>query len=149
VKKENIINPTPEDIAGWEKLFGKVQVLEIETSFKTFDGEIFEEKQEAEDHVKEFVLPHGETPEDLELKAKMVKIEVTSVKAYLKKPSRKVISMATAVGGRDPIRFGELILENCWLGGDENIKTNDELFLAANSILGDLIKIRTATLKNY
>jgi hypothetical protein len=149
MKKENIINPTPEDIAGWEKLYGKVQILEIETSFKTFDGQVFEEKEDAEDHVAEFVVPEGDTPEDVELKTNMLKIEATTVKAYLKKPSRKVISMATAVGGKDPIRFGELILENCWLGGDEHIKTNDDLFLAANAILGNLIKIKTATLKNY
>jgi hypothetical protein len=149
VKRENITSPTPEDIAGWEKLYGKVQVLEIETSFKTFDGEVFEEKEDAEDHAKEFVVPQDDTTEDPEVMANMRKIEVTSVKAYLKKPSRKVISMATAVGGKDPIRFGELILENCWLGGDESIKTNDDLFLAANSILGNLIKIKTATLKNY
>lgn len=148
MKKENIINPTSEDIAGWEKLYGKVQILEIETSFKTFDGQVFEEKEDAEDHVAEFVVPEGDTPEDIELKANMLKIEATTVKAYLKKPSRKVISMATAVGGKDPIRFGELILENCWLGGDECIKTNDDLFLAANAILGNLIKIKTATLKN-
>jgi len=149
MKKENITNPTPEDIAGWEKLYGKVQILEIETSFKTYDGQIFEEKEDAEDHVAEFVVPEGDTPEDVELKANMLKIEATIVRAYLKKPSRKVISMATAVGGKDPIRFGELILENCWLGGDEHIKTNDDLFLAANAILGNLIKIKTATLKNY
>ncbi len=149
MKKENITIPTSEDIAGWEKLYGKVHTLEIETSYKTFDGQTFEEKEEAEDHVAEFVVPEGNTPEDIELKTKMLHIEVTSVKAYLKKPSRKVISMATAVGGKDPIKFGELILENCWLGGDEHIKTNDDLFLAANAILGNLIKIKTATLKNY
>lgn len=149
MKKENITNPTAEDVAGWEKLYGKVQILEIETSFKTFDGQTFEEKEDAEDHVAEFVAPEGDTPEDIELKASMLKIEATTVRAYLKKPSRKVISMATAVGGKDPIRFGELILENCWLGGDEQIKTNDDLFLAANAILGNLIKIKTATLKNY
>jgi DNA-directed RNA polymerase subunit H (RpoH/RPB5) len=39
-------------------------------------------------------------------------------------------------------------LQNCWLGGDERIKTDDDLFLAANAVLGDLIKIKTATLKN-
>lgn len=135
MKKENITIPTPEDIAGWEKLYGKVHTLEIETSYKTADGETFDEKEDAEKHVADFVEPLRE-------------IEVTTVKGYLKTPNRKVISMATAVGGKDPIRFGELILENCWLGGDERIKTDDGLFLAANAILGNLIKIKTASLKN-
>ena len=136
MKKENITNPTPEDIAGWEKLYGKVQILEIETSFKTADGETFEDKEEAGEHAAG-------------LSEDMREITVTTVKAYLKTPNRKVISMATAVGGKDPIRFGELILENCWLGGDERIKTDDDLFLSANAVLGNLIKIKTASIKNY
>jgi len=48
---------------------------------------------------------------------------------------------------KDPLRFNEVILENCWLGGDEEIKTNDELFLAVSSKLPDLIQIKEATLE--
>lgn len=133
--KENITNPTPEDIAKWKELYGKVHELKIPIKFVTEDGEEFEEEEEAQDHALELV--EGKRG-----------VASTNVVAYLKSPTRKIISMATAIGGKDPIKFGELILKNCWLGGDERIKTDDELFLAANGILGDLIKVRTASLKN-
>jgi len=130
---ENITNPTPEQIEKWKKDFGKVHVLEIPVTFETSDGNKFDDEDDATDHASE-------------LADKEVKKEV--VTAYLKTPSRKVISMATAMGGKDPIKFGEIILKNCWLGGDERIQTEDELFLAANSVLGDLIRIKSASLKN-
>ena len=134
-KKENITNPTPEDIKKWEGLYGKVNKLEVDTKFITADGEEFDNEEDARDHAEELVADkRGITTE--------------SVVAYLRNPSRKIISMATSVGGKDPIKFGELILQNCWLGGDERIKTDDDLFLAANAVLGDLIKIRSARIKN-
>lgn len=135
MKKENILNPTPEDIKKWEGLYGKVNKLEIDVKFTTEDGEEFDNEEDARDHAAELM-------ED----KRGVKTE--SVTAYLKNPSRKVLSMATSVAGKDMIKFGELILKNCWLGGDERIKTDDDLFLAANAVLGDLIKIKSARIKN-
>lgn len=132
--KENITNPTPEQIEKWKKDYGKVHVLEIPEKYLTSDGQSFDDEDDAKDHASE-------------LKDKTVKTE--SVIAYLKTPSRKVISMATSLGSKDPIKFGEIILKNCWLGGDERIQEEDELFLAANGVLGDLIKIKSASLKNY
>ncbi len=133
--KENITNPTPEDIAKWKELYGKVHVLEVPEKFITQDDEEFSEEEEARDHAQELV--EGKRG-----------VETVSVKCYLKSPSRKVLSSATVIAGKDPIKFGELILKNCWLGGDERIKTDDDLFFAANGILGELIKVKTASLKN-
>lgn len=65
-------------------------------------------------------------------------------KCYLKKPDRKIIAMASSVGSKDPIKTAELVLNNCWLGGDEIIKTDDDCFLAAVSVLGNLVKTREA-----
>lgn len=130
---ENITNPTPEQIENWKKLYGKVHELEIAATFETADGEVFDDELEAEAHAGELT--------DKEIKKELLR-------AYLKTPNRKVISMATAIGAKDPIKFGEIILKNCWLGGDMRIQTEDEYFLAANGVLGDLIKIKTASLKN-
>ena len=135
MKKENITNPKPEDISKWKELFGNIKVLEIPVKFITADGEEFEEEDDAKDHASELVEGKRE-------------IKTESVKCWLKMPSRKVIDMATSVAGKAPLKFGAIILENCWLGGDERIKTDDELFMAANGILGDLIKIKTAKIKN-
>lgn len=131
--KENITDPTGEQIEKWKKDYGKVHILEVETGYSTVDGKEFEEKDEAQDHAAE-------------LKDKT--ITTTSVKAYLKPPSRKVLGMATAIGKGDPFKFGEIIMKNCWLGGDERIIDDDDYFLAANAVLGDLIRIKSASLKN-
>ena len=67
---------------------------------------------------------------------------------YLKKPDRKTIGYASTVGSKDPIKFNEIILSNCWLGGSEDIKTDDSLFLSAGQVLADLIQVKEAELVN-
>jgi hypothetical protein len=67
---------------------------------------------------------------------------------YLKKPDRKTLSFASTQGS-DPMKFNEVILKNCWLGGDDEIKTDDSLFLAASSRLGEVIEFKKAELVKY
>ncbi len=66
---------------------------------------------------------------------------------YLKKPDRVTIKAIASVGTNDPIRGSEILLENCWLGGDENIKTDDEKFFAASQQLTSLLQVKQAELK--
>lgn len=65
---------------------------------------------------------------------------------YLKPVTRKILSMASSVGAKDPMQFNELILNNCWLGGSEEIKTNDTLFLSAGAKLAEFIELKEAEL---
>lgn len=74
-------------------------------------------------------------------------LRVDDKKAYLKRPDRNTLSMASAVGSKDPMQFNEIIFKNCWLGGDEEILTKDDLFLAASAKLDVLIEIKEATLE--
>lgn len=67
--------------------------------------------------------------------------------AYLRTPDRATLSYASTLATKDPMKFNEAILTNCWLGGDEEIKTDDALFLSASSKLGELIRIKEATLE--
>ena len=48
---------------------------------------------------------------------------------YLRKPTRQELSFASTAGATDPLKFNDSILRSCWLYGDEEIKTNDSLFL--------------------
>lgn len=73
-------------------------------------------------------------------------IKVDGHICYLRKPDRKILSYASTVGTKDPIKFNELLLQNCWLGGSEEIKTNDELFLGASAKLSELIQVKEAEL---
>jgi len=62
---------------------------------------------------------------------------------YLKKPDRKTMSYAATLGS-NPVRANEALLQNCWLGGDENIKTDDEKFFSVSAKMGEIIKIKDA-----
>lgn len=74
-------------------------------------------------------------------------ISVDGKKAYLRKPDRKTLSYASTAGQTDPMKFNEVLLKGCWLGGDEEIKTDDELFLSVSAKLGELIQVKEAELK--
>lgn len=91
------------------------------------------------------------TPAQIEawkkLHGKVFMIEVEGKKCYLKKPDRKTLSAANAVGANDPYLHNEIVLNSCWLGGDEEIKTDFDLFLAAQNELHKMINVKTAELK--
>lgn len=74
-------------------------------------------------------------------------LNIEDKKAYLHTPDRQTLSYASTLATKDPLKFNEVVLNNCWLGGDEEIKTDDTLFLAASSKLPDLIQIKEATLE--
>lgn len=67
--------------------------------------------------------------------------------AYLKRPDRKTLGAAAVVGKNDPMKYNEILLKNCWLDGDEEIKTDDSLFLGVSSKLAELVEIKEAELK--
>jgi hypothetical protein len=73
-------------------------------------------------------------------------ITVEEKACYLKKPNRKILGYAMVAGKDNPVKFNEALLRDCWLDGDGEIKTNDDLFFAASSILGEIIKAKEAEL---
>ena len=73
-------------------------------------------------------------------------IKVDGKTAYLKKPDRKTLSFASVAGQKDPMKFNEIILENCFIGGDEEIKKDDSLSLAASAKIVELIEVKEAEL---
>lgn len=91
------------------------------------------------------------TPEQIaEWKAKhenVFCITIEDKKAYLKSPDRKTLSFASTLATSSPLKFNEVLLNGCWLGGDEEIKTNDTLFLSASSKLAELIEVKEALLE--
>lgn len=90
------------------------------------------------------------TPEQIEAWKKqhgdVFLIEVDGSVCYLKKPDRKTMKYV-ASAGNDPIRGNEILLENCWLSGDERIKTEDSLFFGVSSQLAEIIDVKKADIK--
>lgn len=79
-------------------------------------------------------------------------LEIEGYKAYLK-PINRVV-METALGLIMPISgtpklitAGELILNACWIEGDEEIKKDEDLFCEACLQAVSLIERKNATLK--
>lgn len=83
-----------------------------------------------------------------ELKAKYGEIylfEVESKQCILRKPSRQDISYVSQV--KDPIKVSEVLLKSLWLAGDEEIQTQDDLFLAVVGKMDEILKIKEAEVK--
>lgn len=91
------------------------------------------------------------TPEQIEAwKQKhgdVYELSYEGVVGYIRKPDRKVMSMASTLGANDHIKYNEIILSNCWLGGDERLKTDDALFFGATKELAKLIEVKEVELK--
>jgi hypothetical protein len=75
------------------------------------------------------------------------RITVEDKACYLKKPNRKVLGFASTAGKDNPLKFNEVVLNNGWLAGDEEIKTNDDLFLSIGKKLQDMIEVKEAELE--
>lgn len=69
--------------------------------------------------------------------------------AFFKKPTRPVLSSYMALVNRDPMKAREIIFSNCWIEGDEVIKTDEDLYVSALLQIDDLIEIRSAEVKKH
>lgn len=78
---------------------------------------------------------------------KVFKISCDGKVCYLKPPTRKILGYASVAGKEDPLKFNEVILRDCWLDGDEEIRTNDVLFLSVGSQLANIIQTKEAELE--
>ena len=92
--------------------------------------------QATDAQIKEWKEKHG----------KVFFIKVQGSIGYLKKPSRKALSYASVAGQKDPLKFNEVLLNDCWLGGDETIKTDDTKFLSVSQKLAELVEVVEAEL---
>lgn len=73
--------------------------------------------------------------------------EADGKKCYLHRPSRAVVSAASVIGKEDPFKFAEVVLENCWLDGDECLRTDDAYFMGLSQQISQLVEIKTGQLK--
>ena len=69
------------------------------------------------------------------------------LECYLKAPDRNVMRMVLAIINQDQIKANEILLEKCWICGDEILKTNDKYFMGLSNRLGELINYKVGELK--
>ena len=75
------------------------------------------------------------------------KITVDNKSCLLRKPNRKELGYATMAGKDYPLKFNEVILNACWLDGDDEIRNDDTLFLSASAKIADIIEVKEAELE--
>lgn len=108
-------------------------------------------KQENDMEKEKKTLVGQATPEQIEAWKRqhgdIYAVECGDSICYLKKPSRKALGYASYASKTNPLNFNETILNDCWLGGDESIKTDDAKFLGVSQTLGQLIEVKEAEIK--
>jgi len=87
------------------------------------------------EQVKEWKAKHGE----------LFEITVEDKSCILHRPTRKDLSYASAV--KDPVKMSEVMLNALWVAGDEEIKEDDSLFLAAIQKMQDILEVKEAEIK--
>lgn len=94
--------------------------------------------------IKKWKQDHGEVHQiDVPLDDEGKKIAT----GYFKKPNLEIMSAAAKYAESDPVKSGSVLFENCWLDGDQQLKNNDEAKLSAIAQLGQLFKVRAASIK--
>lgn len=68
-------------------------------------------------------------------------------RAFLRRPDRKIVAMVRSLGEGEEVATMELLLDACWLEGDEEIKTDDNLFLSVMPELQQILDLKAVTLK--
>jgi hypothetical protein len=75
----------------------------------------------------------------------LFEITVGGKSCILHRPTRKDLSYASVV--KDPIKMSEVMLKNLWVAGDEEIQTQDDLFLGAVSKMEEVLQVKEAEIK--
>jgi hypothetical protein len=75
-------------------------------------------------------------------------LDEKKVTGYFRKPDLKVIQASTKFVDTDPVKAGLIQLDTCFLGGDEEFTTNDEVKMSAIKALNTVFKVRVAEIKN-
>ena len=103
---------------------------------KTYDGGVTEEQ------INKWKAAHK----------RVVRIDVTDGDdlhvAYFKRPSLETMSAVTKVTKTDEVKGATVLYDNCFLGGDPEIREDALLFVAATAQLGQLFNSCLGSLKN-
>lgn len=87
------------------------------------------------EQIKEWKEKHGE----------LFQITVEDKSCILRTPTRQDLSYASVV--KDPIKMSEALLNRLWVDGDEEIKTDDSLFMAVVNKMDEVLKVKEAEVK--
>lgn len=74
-------------------------------------------------------------------------VEIDGHICYFKPVDRKTLSLIMTLSASNPLAGNEAIITNCWLGGSEEINTDEEMYCAVVLKVGEIINNKSAVLK--
>lgn len=74
--------------------------------------------------------------------------EVDGEKIYFKQPTRKVLASAGVIAKNDPMKYGEYIIENSFIGGNKELLYDDSVFFGIMQVIDQMVSIKVGELKN-
>lgn len=103
---------------------------------KTYDGGVTEEQ------INKWKAVHK----------RVIRIDVTDGEdlhvAFFKRPSLETMSAVTKVSKSDEVKGVAILYDNCFLGGDKEMREDALLFMAATTQLGKIFNSCLGSLKN-
>ena len=72
-------------------------------------------------------------------------IKVDDKSCIIRAVDRKVLSFASV--NTDSIKASETILNELWIAGDEEMRTNDQLFLATINQMQEIMKVKEGSIQ--
>lgn len=66
---------------------------------------------------------------------------------YLRAPDRRIIASAAVLAGPDNLKQKEMVIANCWLGGDADLKDRDNYFFGLSNVVDGIIDVVQGELK--
>lgn len=92
------------------------------------------------------------TQEEIDLlKAKHIYVyeqEIDGRVAYLRRPDRATLSAAEKVGDKDSNTYNQIVVENCWLAGCEELKSDAIYCAILAGCIMQLFQVKIGELKN-
>ncbi|MDE6346817.1 MAG: hypothetical protein K2L55_09120 [Muribaculaceae bacterium] len=107
-----------------------------EQTGRTFDGGV------AEAQIQAFQTKHGRIH-----RVDIVEDGDTHI-GYFRRPDFQTIKAVTKLSKTDEVEAGKVLLNNCWLGGSEALRTDAILFMAVQVQLGKLVNGCMGSIKN-
>ena len=93
-------------------------------------------KEHGSDHVKKITVPIDDEGKE-------------TVEGFFHKPTLKALSMAGKFSTTDPIRAGQILFNECFLGSeDDDFSNNEEVVMSCIQLLNSLFKVRVGSIKN-
>lgn len=78
---------------------------------------------------------------------KVFKYEVDGKVAYLRSVDRNTYALAASKVATSPAKFNEIVIQNIWLGGDEDLKKEDEYYFGLIDFVEELMAKKKGSLE--